>query len=93
MKKGLLRLTYAVCAVAVFIGVALSSRADQPPVLAKANVIKFSRSLKTSDLDGRPDTDTIEFSGGYRMTMHNFRRIQAAARKLRGPKVNLMPAT
>lgn len=60
--------------------------------LAEPGIVKYTPDMTVNSLAGRPDTDLGELKNGRRVSLGDLRRLEAAAQKMRAPKVDLMPA-
>jgi hypothetical protein len=60
--------------------------------LAEPGIVKYTPNMTVKSLAGRLDTDLVELKNGRRVSVGDLRRLDAAAQKMRAPKVDLMPA-
>jgi hypothetical protein len=60
--------------------------------LAEPGVIKYTPNMTVKSLAGRPDADLVELKNGRRVSVGDLRRLDAAAQKMRAPRVDRMPA-
>jgi hypothetical protein len=60
--------------------------------LAEPSIVKYTPNMTVKSLAGRPDTDLVELKNGHRVSAGDLRRLDAAAQKMRAPKVDRMPA-
>jgi hypothetical protein len=77
-----------ILAVTFLISAILPAAAQSAP----SPTIKFEPNMTVGSLAGRAETDIVEFSSGRRVTVGQIRRLDAAAVKLRAPKVDRAPA-
>jgi len=77
----------AVCALAMAVPFALGEGrgARTVPVAPTGPVIRFTPSIPPGSLLARSDGDVIEFSLGQRMTVADFKRLNATVQRMRGP--------
>lgn len=60
--------------------------------LAEPGFIKYAPNMTVNSLAGRPNTDLVELKNGRRVSVGDLRRLDAAAQKMRAPRVDRMPA-
>ncbi len=61
-------------------------------VSAEPAIVKYTPNMTVKSLAGRPDTDLVELRNGRRVSVGDLRRLDAAAQKMRAPRVDRMPA-
>jgi hypothetical protein len=61
------------------------------PPPARESVVRYTPELRVADLQGRPDSDQMEFANGARVRLGDLRRLTAFARELRAAPVKALP--
>ncbi len=64
-----------------------------PTGIAQSAMLKHAPGMTVESLAGRPDTDVIQFSNGRQVTVGQMRKLDAAAKIMRQPKVDKLPAS
>ena len=68
------------------------SSGAKPTAVANPNIIKFTPHMTVQSLAAHPDSDLVELPNGRRVKVGTMRNVEAAAKIMRTPRVNRMPA-
>ncbi len=60
---------------------------------ARSATLKHTPGMTVGSLAGRADTDVIQFSNGRHVTVGQMRRLEAAAKIMRAPRADKLPAS